>query len=106
MTKQFIHPPAADNVGLFRKSTTETTVIYTAVPFSPEALQDNYLLIRTIEDENLEYCRYFPVQKLQEPGHIPYYAVDAKVRIENALAEVNKVPVSLTRWQKIKAVFC
>lgn len=105
MTKQFIHPPAADNVGLFRKSTTETTVIYTAVPFSPEALQDNYLLIRTIEDPALEYCRYFPVQKLQEPGHIPYYAVDAKVRIENALAAV-KVPVSLTRWQKIKAVFC
>ena len=57
-------------------------MVYTAVPFSPEALQDNYLLIRTIEDENLEYCRYFPVQKLLEDGaHVPYYAVDALQRI-------------------------
>lgn len=86
MTKQFIHPPAADNIGLFRKSTTETSVVYTAVPFSPEALQDNYLLIRTIEDPALEYCRYFPVQKLLEDGaHVPYYAVDALQRIRNAI---------------------
>ena len=84
--KTFVHPPALDHVGLFRKSTTETSVVYTAVPFSPEALQDNYLLIRTLEDENLEYCRYFPVQKLLEDGaHVPYYAVDALQRIRNAI---------------------
>lgn len=84
--KTFVHPPALDSVGLFRKSTTESSVVYTAVPFSAAALQDNYLLIRTIEDPALEYCRYFPVQKLLEDGaHVPYYAVDALQRIRNAI---------------------
>lgn len=84
--KTFVHPPALDSVGLFRKSTTESSVVYTAVPFSAAALQDNYLLIRTLDDPMLQYCRYFPVQKLLEDGaHVPYYAVDALQRIRNAI---------------------
>lgn len=89
--KTFIHGLPADNVQLFRKISGQDVIEYVAVPFTPAIVQDNYLLIRTVSSDDLSFCRYYPVQKLLEGGHVPYYAAEALVRLRANLTLLARI---------------
>ena len=80
--KTFIHGLPADNVQLFRKISGEDVIEY---------VRDNYLLIRTVSSDDLSFCRYYPVQKLLEGGHVPYYAAEALVRLRANLTLLARI---------------
>lgn len=89
--KTFIHGQPVDEVELFRKIGTGDLVEYLAVPFSTSAIKDNYLLIRTVSSDDLSFCRYYPVQKLLEGDHVPYYAAEALLRLQSNLTLVSRI---------------
>lgn len=108
MTIERIHGLPVDTMELFRKTTTDSKVIYTGVPLKnwhrliqkAKETQDfdqiKYLLIRTTTEPQI---RYYPVCLLLDvERHPAWFAEDAYQRLHA------KVAMSLTT--RLKSVLC
>lgn len=96
MTIERIHGKSVDNMQLFRKTTTDSKVIYTGVPLknwhrllskakeTQNFDQIKYLLIRTTTEPQV---RYYPVCLLLDNNRqTPWFAEDAYQRLHAKVA--------------------